>query len=453
MNARNVTDMTTGSPLKHILKFAIPLLVGNLFQQLYNMVDSIVVGNYVGKDALAAVGTCGSMNFLFFSLSSGLAIGIGIIVSQYFGAKDEKNVRSTIANSFYVLIVAALIVSIVGILFAPQLLRLLATPDNIIGDSVIYMRTTCAGIIAIALYNGVASILRALGDSRTPLYFLILSSIVNVVLDLYFVLALEWGVFGVALATIIAQAVSAVACLIYAYNKVPYFRLSREELKPHKDIIIKSFRLGVPVALQNSMIAISCMVLQGVVNGFGETVMAAYTIINRIEQVVQQPFGSLGTALTTYSGQNMGAEKIDRIKKGFRQATLIALVFSVLLIPVAYILGPQIVGIFVKDQEVIDIGYRALRITSLCYFGLGMIYVPRALLNGCGDTGFAMINGITEVACRILYAPIFTRIPFLGYWGIWVTTAATWVTTAIVCVSRYFQGKWRKKSIVAREKG
>ncbi len=453
MNARNVTDMTTGSPLKHILKFAIPLLVGNLFQQLYNMVDSIVVGNYVGKDALAAVGTCGSMNFLFFSLSSGLAIGIGIIVSQYFGAKDEKNVRSTIANSFYVLIVAALIVSIVGILFAPQLLRLLATPDNIIGDSVIYMRTTCAGIIAIALYNGVASILRALGDSRTPLYFLILSSIVNVVLDLYFVLALEWGVFGVALATIIAQAVSAVACLIYAYNKVPYFRLSREELKPHKDIIIKSFRLGVPVALQNSMIAISCMVLQGVVNGFGETVMAAYTIINRIEQVVQQPFGSLGTALTTYSGQNMGAEKIDRVKKGFRQATLIALVFSVLLIPVAYILGPQIVGIFVKDQEVIDIGYRALRITSLCYFGLGMIYVPRALLNGCGDTGFAMINGITEVACRILYAPIFTRIPFLGYWGIWVTTAATWVTTAIVCVSRYFQGKWRKKSIVAREKG
>lgn len=451
MNTRNVTDMTTGSPVKHILKFALPLLIGNLFQQLYNMVDSIVVGNFVGKNALAAVGTCGSMNFLFFSLSSGLAIGIGIIVSQYFGAKDEKNVRSTIANSFYVLVTAAFTVSVIGMLLAPWLLRLLATPDNIIGDSIIYMRTTCAGIIAIALYNGVAAILRALGDSRTPLYFLILSSIVNVVLDLTFVLALGLGVFGVALATIIAQAVSAVTCLTYAYHKVPYFRLSREELKPHKEIIMKSFRLGVPVALQNSMIAISCMVLQGVVNSFGDTVMAAYTITNRIEQIVQQPYGSLGAALTTYSGQNIGAGKVDRVKKGFRQATLMALIFSIVLIPVAYLFGHQIVGIFVKEQEVIDIGYRALRITSLCYFGLGMIYVPRALLNGCGDTGFAMINGLTEVVCRILYSQIFTRIPFLGYWGIWITTGVTWVTTAVVCVLRYACGKWRGKSIVDRK--
>lgn len=450
MNTRNVTDMTTGSPVKHILRFALPLLIGNLFQQLYNMVDSIVVGNFVGKNALAAVGTCGSMNFLFFSLSSGLAIGIGIIVSQYFGAKDEKNVRSTIANSFYVLVTAALTVSIIGMLFAPQLLRLLATPDNIIGDSIIYMRTTCAGIIAIALYNGVAAILRALGDSRTPLYFLILSSIVNVALDLTFVLALELSVFGVALATIISQAISAVTCLIYAYHRVPYFRLSREELKPHREIIVKSFRLGVPVALQNSMIAISCMVLQGVVNSFGDTVMAAYTITNRIEQIVQQPYGSLGAALTTYSGQNIGAGKTERVKKGFCQATLMALIFSVALLPVVYLFGHQIVGIFVKEQEVIDIGYRALRITSLCYFGLGMIYVPRALLNGCGDTGFAMINGITEVACRILYSQIFTRIPLLGYWGIWVTTGATWVTTAVVCVIRYACGKWRGKSIVDR---
>lgn len=447
MNTKKMTDMTTGSPVRHILKFALPLLIGNLFQQLYNMVDSIVVGNFVGKNALAAVGACGSMNFLFFSLSSGLAIGIGIIVSQYFGAKDEKNVRSTIANSIYVLLMAALSVSVIGIIFAPQLLKLLVTPDNIIGDSTIYMRTTCAGIIAIAFYNGVAAILRALGDSRTPLYFLILSSIVNVILDLTFVRALEMGVFGVALATIISQAVSAVTCLIYAYHKVPYFRLTKEELRPHKEIIIKSFRLGMPVALQNSMIAISCMVLQGVVNSFGDTVMAAYTITNRIEQIVQQPYGSLGAALTTYSGQNIGAGKIDRVKKGFRQAILMALIFSILLIPVAYLFGPRIVGIFVKEQEVIDIGYRALRITSLCYFGLGMIYVPRALLNGCGDTGFAMLNGISEVVCRILYSPIFTRISLLGYWGIWCTTAATWITTAIVCVVRYFQGKWKKISV------
>lgn len=448
MGSKNITDMTVGSPAKHILKFALPLLIGNLFQQLYNMVDSIVVGNFVGKNALAAVGTCGSSSFLFFSLSGGLAIGISIIVSQYFGAKDEKNVRSTIANSFYVLILAGLVVSLIGYIFAPSLLRLLSTPDSIINDSIIYMRVTSMGIIAIAIYNGVASILRALGDSKTPLYFLILSSIVNVVLDLLFVIGFEWGVFGVALATIASQIVSAITCLIYAYCKVPYFRLTKAELKPSMTIIARSFKLGVPVALQNSMIAISCMALQGVVNGFGDTIMACYTITGRIEQLVQQPYGSLGMALTTYSGQNMGAGKIDRVKKGFVQATLMALVFSLLLIPIAYILGDEIVGIFVKEPEVIEIASRALRITSLCYFGLGMIYVPRALLNGCGDTGFAMINGITEVACRISYAPILTRIPVIGFWGIWITSGATWVTTAVVCVIRYLKGKWKSKSIV-----
>ena len=220
MNSKNITDMTEGSPTRHILKFAWPLLIGNLFQQLYNMVDSIIVGNFVGADALAAVGTCGSMNFLFFSLSSGLAVGIGIMVSQYFGAKEEEKVRLTIANSFYVLALAAVIVSVMGFTLAPQLLRLLSTPESIIGNSITYLRTTCAGIIAIALYNGVASILRALGDSKTPLYFLILASIVNVILDLFFVLALGWGVFGVALATIISQAISAITSFIYAYCKI-----------------------------------------------------------------------------------------------------------------------------------------------------------------------------------------------------------------------------------------
>ncbi|MBQ7774834.1 MAG: MATE family efflux transporter [Lachnospiraceae bacterium] len=448
MNNRNVTDMTVGSPAAHIVKFTLPLLLGNLFQQLYNMVDSIVVGNFVGADALAAVGACGSMNFLFFSLSSGLAIGIGIIVAQFFGAGDEKNLRYTIANSIYVLAGAAIMVSVLGIVLCPAILRLLQTPDTIIGDSIIYMRTTCAGILFIAAYNGVAAMLRALGDSKTPLYFLILSSIINVVLDLYFVLALDWGVFGVAFATIIAQAVSAITCMIYAYKKVEYFRLTKQQLQVKPQIILNSIKIGVPIALQNSMIAVSCMVLQGVVNTFGETIMASYTIIGRIEQIVQQPFSSLGTALTTYSGQNMGAGKTERVKKGFRQATIMVLIFSICLIPVAYLFGEQIIGIFVKEADVIEIGAKALRINSLCYFGLGMIYVPRAVLNGCGDTGFAMINGLTEVACRVLYSNVLTRIPILGYWGIWLTTGATWVTTAMVCVGRYLQGKWSKKALV-----
>ena len=448
MNRKNITDMTVGSPARHIIKFTLPLLLGNLFQQLYNMVDSIVVGNFVGEDALAAVGACGSTNFLFFSLSSGLAIGIGIIVAQFFGAGDEKNVRNTIANSIYVLWGAAITVSIIGIVFCPALLRLLQTPETVIGDSIIYMRTSCAGILFIATYNGVAAMLRALGDSKTPLYFLIVSSIVNVVLDLVFVLVFEWGVFGVAFATIIAQATSALSCIIYAYHKVEYFRLTREQLKVNPRIIANSFKIGVPIAMQNSMIAVSCMVLQGVVNTFGETVMAAYTVIGRIEQVVQQPYMSLGSALTTYSGQNMGAGQIDRVKKGFRQGTVMVFIFSLCLLPIAYVFGEQIIGIFVNDPEVIAIGAKAIRINSLCYFGLGMIYVPRSVLNGCGDTGFAMINGITEVLCRVVFSLILTSIPLLGYWGIWLTTGLTWALTGVVCVCRYLVGKWRTKSIV-----
>ena len=441
--------MTVGNPARHILKFTLPLLIGNLFQQLYNMVDSIVVGRYVSAHALAAVGACGSLNFLFFSLSSGLAVGIGIIASQYFGANDEGQLKKTIANSIYVLSSAALVVTLIGVLFAGPILKLLQTPDEYIADSISYFRVTCLGILGIAIYNGVAALLRAVGDSKTPLYFLILSSIINVSLDLVFVICFELGVVGVALATIIAQAVAAIVSIIYAYHKVSYFRLRKKDLRPDYSMIRDSFRLGAPVAIQNSMIAVSCIALQAVVNGFGPDVASAYTITGRIEQLVQQPYGSLGMALTSYSGQNIGAKKKERVIEGFRKATLIVLVFSLIMLPLFFFLGKYICGIFVKEEaaSVISLGASALRITSPFYFALGMIYVPRAVLNGCGDTGFAMINGLTEVVCRILFSNILTRIPILGYWGIWITTGLTWGVTALVCVMRYKGGKWQYKSL------
>lgn len=289
MRKSNITDMTVGSPTRHILLFAVPLLIGNVFQQLYNMVDSVIVGNYVGANALAAVGTCGSMNFFCFSLSAGLSIGIGIVVSQFFGAKNERMVRLTIGNAVFILTVASVIVSVLGFALCPHVLRLLNCPENILPDSVIYMRTTVCGIIFVAYYNGVASILRALGDSKSPLYFLILSSVVNLALDLVFVLCFGWAVFGVALATCISQAVSAVASAVYAYRRIDYFRLTKSEIHPDGKIIKSSLKIGIPVALQNCMISISMMVLQGVVNTFGEVVMASYTIVMRVEQLVQQP--------------------------------------------------------------------------------------------------------------------------------------------------------------------
>lgn len=456
----NITDMSVGSPSKHLLKFSFPLLIGNIFQQFYNMVDSIVVGNFVGPNAIAAVGTCGSMNFFCFSLSSGLAIGIGIIIAQYFGAKDDKNVRKTIANSIYVLGFATIIISILGFCICPFVLKLLNCPENILPDAVIYMRTTCCGIVFVVLYNGVASILRALGDSKSPLYFLILSSIINLVLDLIFVIVFKWAVFGVAIATVIAQAISGIVSLIYAYRKIKYFKLTKKELKPNFHIIISSFKLSIPIALQNCLISVSMMVLQGVVNTFGEKVMASYTIVMRIEQLVQQPFSSLGTAITTFSGQNLGAKKIERVKQGYHRGILISFIFFVFIFVVFQLLSKYIVGFFVKDDEVIRIGSIGLRITSCFYFSLAMIYVPRSVLNGCGDTSFAMINGATEVVGRIVFANILTKITSItlfghiipiGYWGIWLTTAITWTLTAIVCIIRYKSGVWFKKSVVAQK--
>lgn len=446
--AKNITDMTTGAPLRHIIRFAIPLFIGNLFQQLYNVVDSIVVGNFVGANALAAVGACGSLGFLFFSLSGGLAIGIGIMASQFFGARDERQIRTTVANSVFILVSAGAAVSLVGFTLAPVLLRMLNTPAEILPDAARYLRITSLGIIAVALYNGVAALLRALGDSRSPLYFLIISCLVNVVLDVTFVYFLGLGVMGVALATIIAQGFSFVVSVIYAWVKVPYFRLTRAELKPHGKLILRCLKLGVPVAMQSAMIAISVMTLQGIVNSFGASVMAAYTVVCRVEELVQQPFISLSTAATNFSGQNMGAGKIDRVERSFRICTLVLLCFCLVMIPVFFLFGDSVISLFVKDAQVVAIGFVALCIDSLFFFPLSMIHLPRGVLNGCGDSGFAIINGFTEVVCRIVFANILTRISFIGYWGIWITTGLTWLITCLVCIHRYRRGKWREMAIV-----
>lgn len=442
------TDMTVGNPIGHILRFALPLLVGNIFQQFYNMVDSLVVGNFVGANALAAVGNCGAVNSLFFAMANGLSIGIGILAAQYFGAHNEEKIKTVIGNAVYVLGTVALVMSVVGILLSPLVVRILGTPDTIRTDSVVYMRVTCAGMLGIAFYNGTAAILRALGDARTPLYFLILSSIVNVILDLVFVLRMDMGVLGVGLATVIAELISAIVCMLYAYRKVSFFRLRKADMKPDRNMIVRAFELGIPIAMQSAMISVSRMVLQGVINSFGESVMAASNIINRIEELVQQPFSSLHAALTTYAGQNIGARDTERVRKGYRQSAVVAVGFGLLTIPIAYLFGERIVGAFVKDAEVIAIGTTALHINSLFYAVVGMIHVSRAVLNGCGDTGFALMNGLTEVICRVCYSQFFTRIPALGYWGIWVTTAATWTTTAIVCIVRYMSGIWKKKGMV-----
>lgn len=444
MNGKSVYSMTEGSPAKLLLSFTLPMLIGNLFQQFYNMVDSIVVGRFVGSNALGSVGVCGSINFLFFSMSFGIAAGVGVVVSQYFGAGRMEMVEKSIINGMYLLAAISLIMGTLGVISARWVLVMLDTPAAMLEDAVTYMRVSCAGIIAVAAYNGIASVLRALGDSKTPLYFMLLACVINIILDLIFVINFKWSVFGVAVATIIAQTVAAIGSLLYALKNNPCFCVKRNNLSFEKDITLRCFTLGLPIALQNSLISISCIFLQRVVNSFGESMVAANTALGRIEQLVQQPYGSLGAAITTYTGQNIGAGKIDRVKKGYRVGFISVAVFSLVMLIPCQFFGRYIMGIFVTDPEVISIGVTGLKITSIFYFFLGMIYVARSTLNGAGDAAFAMINGLIEVIGRVGFAIPLTKIPFIGMWGIFFTTGLTWALTAIVSMLRYKKGRWAK---------
>ncbi|QEH67045.1 MATE family efflux transporter [Cellulosilyticum sp. WCF-2] len=450
--ARGYTqDMTKGSPTRLLLMFSIPMLVGNLFQQLYNMADTVIVGKFVGENALGAVGATGSIGFLFFSLSFGLAAGIGIVISQFFGAGEIDKVKKAIATSLYVMAISALVMGVIGIVTARPIMIMLNTPDVMLDDAVLYLQVTCGGLIAVAIYNGVAAVLRALGDSKTPLIFLAVACVVNVGLDLLFVVVFKMAVLGVATATVIAQIIAAIGCLVYAWIKVPIFKIPLKECVPDLHIFRQCTFLGLPVALQNAMIAVSCIVLQRVVNGFGPTIVAAFTAETRFEQLVQQPFASLGAAIATYTGQNIGAGKIDRVKRGFWAGTLISTVFSIVMLPVAWLGGEAIMRLFTDNQEVIIEGARGIRITSVFYSALGMIYVTRNVLNGSGDVKFAMLSGFVEVGGRVGFAKPLTFVPFIGMLSIWFTSSFTWTLTAVISCIRYAQGKWKEKSIVAKE--
>lgn len=444
-------DMTSGNPTGLILRFSVPMLIGNLFQQFYNMVDSIVVGKYVGKDALAAVGTCGPPNFFIFSLALGLAAGVSIVISQFYGAKDYEKVRKSFATAIYIIIVAAILMGIIGFVSARSILTLLNTPADIIDQATVYMKISCLGFIGVACYNGMASVLRALGDSITPLIFLMVASVLNVILDLVFVINLQMGVPGVAIATIISQIVCAIGCITFALIKVNILRMPLKQVRPSKDIFKKCIKLGLPVAIQNSFISLSTMMLQGVINSYGETVMAAATAAARVEQLILQPGMSIGVAVSTFTGQNIGAGKIDRVKKGFWSASKIIIIFSLFMLPCIYFGGYSIMNLFTnaKDAEVARIGVEAMRVTCFFYSFVGMIFVSRNLLSGAGDMKIPMIMGFVEVVCRVVFAAILSNTA-LEYQGIWWATGLTWFVTSIFGIVRYATGKWRFKSVVGQ---
>ncbi len=430
--------MTTGDTVRHIVFFALPSLIGNIFQQIYTIADSIIVGRFVGASALAAVGSTSTIAFLFFALCNGIGNGGGIIVSQYYGAKNDDRVRASIVNTGFIMLVVPVFFGITGFISAPEILNLLNTPSDILADAVIYIRYLCAGLLFVSIYNYLASMLRALGDSKTPLYFLILSAAINIIMDLIFVYVLKAGIKGAALATVISQFLAAVTCGIHAYKINPYFRMKKSDLRLSAEISKKVLRLGIPMSLQFGLIAVSSMAVQRIVNSYGTTFVAAFTATNRIEQLIHQPFTTLGAAISTYCGQNYGAKKYDRVYLGYRKGFLIMSVIGIVMILTMQFFGGWITGLFVTDEEVIRIGAFGLRITSLFYLPLGVIYVVRGVLTGMGDAFFALFNGIVEVIGRFTIPLIMTQYMGMGETGIWISAGVVWLVSAITAWLRYY---------------
>ena len=439
--------MTQGSETGCIVSFTLPLLAGNLLQQTYNVADTMIVGKYLGDSSLAAVGATGSITYLFYTLCIGLSIGAGVLISQYFGSGRLDRVRAAVVNSAVITLIFALIATLPAVVLARPILGALGVPGDLLSRSVTYMRIACAGTVCVAAYNWINSVMRALGDSKTPLIFLAVSTVLNVCRDLLFVIVFKAGVGGAALATILSQGVSAVGCIIYCFKTNPDIRPKRDELHTDPVLMKKCVTTGLPIAAQNGLVSVSMVALQSVTNGFDETVMAAYTASMRIEQLVQQPFISLGAAVTAFTGQNIGAGKEERAVRGLKASLKISSVFAVVMFIIFTLFGKNIMGIFVSGEQTIEIGALALILTGCCYVPLGSIHTTRGFLNGTGDTGYALVNGLTEVICRIGFSLILTRIPFISWKGIWITTSITWIATGAVGLLRYKGDKWRLKAI------
>ncbi len=433
----NNTDMTTGNTVRHIIMFALPALIGNIFQQIYNIADSIIVGRFVGSSALAAVGASSSITFLFFALCNGIGNGGGVIVSQFFGAHKDDKVKNCIVNTGFIMIIVPVLFGIIGFISAPAALKLLDTPLEILADSTLYVRYMCVGLLFVSMYNYMAAMLRALGDSKSPLYFLILSTIINVFLDIMLVYNFHMGIAGAAVATIVSQSIAAVSCGIYAYRINPYFRLRKRDFVLSLKMALSIIRLGVPMSLQFALIAISAMAVQRIVNSYGTTVVAAFTATGRIEQLIHQPYTTLGASLATYCGQNYGAKKYDRVYLGYKKGLLIMLCITAVMVFVMQLFGGPITSLFVSDSEVIAISALGLRITSLFYVALGIIYVVRGVLTGIGDAFFALFNGIVEVIGRFTLPLIITQYLGMGATGVWLATGFVWILSAVAAWLRY----------------
>lgn len=431
-------DMTTGSPMKNIIKFCLPLMLGNLFQQLYNMADIIIVGQFVGKTALSAVGSVGPLSFLVVGSVLGLCTGFSIPVAQRFGAKDTVNLKKFVANTIYAAVGLAVVLTIVAVSLTNTLLRVLNTPADIYQDAYDYIIIIFAGIGATMLYNILAALVRSLGDSKTPLYFLVFSSVLNIGLDILLITVFHMGVRGAAVATVVAQLISGILSFIYVVKKFPILHITKETRGLDFKFIKNLLANGLPMAMQFSVTAIGSVMLQSCVNGLGSNAIAAITIGGKTQLMIVLPSETIGATMATYCGQNYGAGKYERIKKGVGRGVILAGIYTVIGVCVARFLGPYISMLFIDRSETVVIGLAQeyINMGSCFYFILSVLFLLRNSLQGLGYSAVAMFAGFFELAARAVMG--FGFVNSIGYSAACIANPVAWIAADVFLIPAYF---------------
>lgn len=448
-------DFLTGNPGRVVLVFAIPMLIGNIFQQLYSTVDTIIVGNFVGKNAVAAVGGTFSIQFLVLSLAMGFTTGMSVVISQLYGARDMVRLKRAFSTSAIFSLMLSVVLGVAGILVInPLLTHMLQTPAEIYVDSYTYLLITFIGYPFTLIYNMYAAVLRAVGDSKTPLYFLILSALTNIILDLVFVVAFSMGVAGVAIATMIAQALSCVCCHIYVGKKYEIFQLTKETLVFDKDLLKGIIRYGVPSAIQQSVLSLNFMVVQRFVNFFGADMTAAFSVVNKIENFVTMPQMNLAMALSMFAGQNIGAGEEKRAKQGVTDVLKMQVAFWAVILFVLPMVASGLIRLFGMgdDANVMAIGVEAIKLCSKLYILFGFMQTFSNFLRGVGDAKFSMVTTICMIFIRLPITYILVHIIQYGEMSIWIGMGFGWFTVMTMNIVRYLKGGWRGKAFVQIKK-
>lgn len=440
-------DLTKGKESKLIFEFAAPMLLGTVFQQLFTVVDSIVVGNFVGKEALAAVGASFPVIFVMVSMIIGLVMGTTVVISQYFGAGDLEKVKKAIDTMYIYSTIAGIISTIIGLLISEPLLRMLGLPANILPQAVLYLKIYLSGMLIFFGYNGTSAVLRGLGDSKTPLYFLIIATVANIILVLLFVAVFKWGIAGAAYATLVANAI-AFGLAIYWLNKThKLIRIGIRGLHFDREIFNQSIKIGLPTGIQQTLVAIGGLALMGIVNKFGTNVIAGYSVASRLDSMALIPAMSFSQALSTFVGQNIGANKLDRIRTGLiatlKMSGIVTIVTSLLII----FGGHLLMRLFTKDLEVIRIGDQYLTIISSFYFLFTLMFIFNGVLRGAGDTLIPMFFSLLSL--WLVRIPVAWYLSGkIGSAGIWWAIPIGWLIGLVLSFFYYKSGNWKKKAIV-----